>query len=67
MKWFIVMMGLVNGQPVVWVEDNQPYDTPTACERARASIVAQGSGPNKTVRIYCGGNHVVADFVIGAQ
>jgi hypothetical protein len=27
MKWFIVMMALVNGQPVVWVEDNQPYDT----------------------------------------
>jgi hypothetical protein len=66
MKWFIVLMAVINGQPVVWVEDNVPYDTPTKCEQQRASMIAQVHGPNP-VRVFCGANHVVADFVTGNQ
>ena len=48
MKWFIVMMALVNGQTTVWVEDNRPFDTPTECEAERASLMADY---NKTPHI----------------
>jgi len=68
MKWFIVIMGIVNNQPVAFVEDNQPFDTPAQCEQVRAKLLASGvgNGPNPT-NVICAGNNVVANILTGAQ
>jgi hypothetical protein len=69
MKWFIVYIYVMHGQPTAVINEREGYDSLWACSRSIAAIKEQlrvtRPGSPDNVQMMCAGNDAVAVALFG--